>query len=282
MLHDPIWVGTGSALGRSFTGNIDEQQIVKKDGHLHQFLMGMKCDGAAAITLEDFLMLVQPFTFKAGSETRIQLNGRDLVALSAFVHGQVPTSYENAGTNDCKVLGIKIPVHEDFADDKAYSVSARRSAVSNGSGEVIHLTGVWTKDRKGGAPIHAVEMAGTTPGAVGVSTLNNILPQVGEMEGLLLYNTAYPDADSDASSIQRITIVINGVKTSTLDVAVGGLPGLVAGLSAGDPLFDVLAPYSAFDFRAEPIDCKGQRVSIEIDTQDATDNFRLIPIMRIK
>lgn len=283
MLQDVIWGGTGSALGKTFTSSIDEQQVIKKSAHLHEFLLGLKADiSTAAVTLEDFLGVLSKFTFKVGSEVRVQLRARDLIAVMAFFYGKLPTAYETGSTTDDKVLGIRIPVFEDMTDDKAYSVSAERTAVTNVGTEVINLSALWTEGRVGGEPIHAVELAGTTPGATGESQLNNFLPRVGDLIGLIVYNTAYPDADSDASSIQRITLLIDGVKQSVLDVAVGGMTGQVSGLTAGDPLFDTLAPYSCFDFRAEPIDCKGKQVGLQIDAQDASDAFRIIPIMRVK
>lgn len=283
MLQDILWGGNGSTLGKAFTSSIDEQQIIKKAPHLHEFLMGLKADiSTAAVTLEDFLGVMSKFTFKVGSEVRIQLRARDLVALMAFFYGRLPTAYETGSTTDDKVLGIRIPVFEDFADGMSYSVSAERTAVTNVSTEVVNLSTIWTEQRVGGEPIHAVELAGTTPGATGESQLNNFLPRTGDLIGLLVFNTAYPDADSDASSVQRITLMVDGAKQSILDVAVGGMTGFASGLTAGDPLFDVLAPYSAFDFRAEPIDCKAKQVGLLIDTQDASDAFRIIPIMRVK
>lgn len=283
MRYDPILIGTGSALGAAFTANIDERRVIKKGAYLHEFLLGLKADiSTAAVTLEDFLAVLNPFTFKKGPDVRIQLNARDLIALQLFWYGTLPHTFETGGTTDDKVLGIRVPVFEPFDDAFSYSVAATRVAVTNVGTEVLQLTAKWADDVLKPTPIHAVNLAGTTPAATGESTLNVIIPKIGKLLGLILFNTAFPDGDSDASSIQKITLLRDGQKIDVLDVSVGGMLGFGPGLTLADPLFDVLQNYSAWDYREDPIDAKASEIGIQIDTQDASDAFRLIPIMSVE
>lgn len=271
----------GGNLGATFTASIAERELVPKDKYLHEFIIGMKHDNAtAANTAEDSLNILNPFIFKVGQETRIQLRGRDLVALQAFWYHEFPLLFEaDAATDDFKVLGVRVPIYEQIQANTNYSLSATRVALTNASGEVLEVAARWNDTAIKPRPIYAVEQPFTTAAATGRTNLNIQLPKLGNLVGLIMFNTAAPTNTADASSVQRIQLYLNGVRGPQYNVGTRGLiPGFAAG-EQGTPPHDILANYSFVDLREAPIDAKGQNIEIEVDVQDASDAVRLIPII---
>lgn len=270
----------GANLGGAFTASLAERELVTKGNYLHEFIIGMKhANATAANTAEDSLNILQPFVYKAGSETRIQMRGRDLFAYSFFMTGKLPVMFEaDAATDNFKVLGLRIPVWETTQQNLNYAWSATRVALTNASGEVLELAARWSDKQIQPNPLYAVEQAFTTAAATGRTNLNIQLPKVGDLIGLLMFNTAAPTGTADASSVQRIQLYVNGNRSSQYNV---GTRGSLAGLTGAQdtPYFDVLANYSAVDLREDPLDAKANNIEIEVDVQDASDAVRLIPIM---
>lgn len=271
----------GGNLGGAFTASLSERELVAKAAYLHEFLIGLKHDNAtAANTAEDSLNILQPFIFKVGQETRIQLRGRDLVALQAFMYGEMPLIFEaDAATDDFKVLGIRIPIWEAIQQNVNYSWAATRVALTNASGEVLELAARWSDKKLRDRPIYAVEQPFTTAAATGRTNLNIQLPKLGNLIGIILFNTNAPTNTADASSVQRLQLYLNGVRGPQYNV---GTRGWVPGFSYNEqdsPPFDILQPYSFVDLREDPIDAKGQNIEVEVDVEDASDAVRLIPII---
>lgn len=271
----------GGNLGGAFTASLAERELVAKGAYLHEFIVGLKHDNAtAANTAEDSLNILNPFVFKIGQETRIQLRGRDLVALQAFWYGEAPRIYEaDAATDDFKVLGIRVPVYEQIDRNQAYSWSATRVALTNASGEVLEVAARWAERALKPKPIYAVEQPFTSAAATGRTNLNIQLPKLGNLVGLILFNTNNPTNTADASSVQRIQLYLNGVRGPQYNIGTRGyVPGLQVG-AQDTPIFDILSAYSFVDLREDPIDAKGQNIEIEVDVEDASDAVRLIPII---
>lgn len=282
--HETIYGGAnpGANLGGAFTASLAERELVAKSVYLDNLVIGLKHDNASsANTAEDSLNILNPFILKANQETRIQLRGRDLVALMAFMYRSLPRIYEaDAATDDFKVFGIKVPVFESIKSDVAYSWSAAYSALSNASGGVLSLAANWHDKVLEEKAIVAVEQPYTTAGATGRTDINNVVPQVGEMIGLIVFNTTAPGNTADTGSIQRVQLSINGVKESEYNLISGGQLDGFAFCSQDTPPFDILSPYTFIDLLRDPIDCVNQRVSFGVDVQAASEATRFIPILR--
>ena len=274
----------GGNLGGSFTSSISERELVPKSAYLHEFTIGLKADSStAAVPMTTFLDLLNPFVFKAGQETRIQLRGRDLLALNMFMYGSVPLFWAADSVNDdAKILGLKVPVYEEISKELSYSWSATRVAQTNLSNEVFELAATWSDKKLMPAPIYAVEQPFTTAGATGRTNLNIQLPKVGDLIGLIVYNSTAPTNTSDNASVQRIQLYLNGVRSSQYNV---GTSGFVKGFNQDNQALlmqDVYSHYSFIDLREDPIDAKANNIEVEVDVEDATTQVRLIPIMMKK
>lgn len=271
----------GGNLGTAFTASLAEQNLNPKGKYLDHLLLSLRgAVATAAVVLEDFVDLVTPFTFKAGQETRIQLRGRDLIALMAFMYGKTPHWWENTdATGNDWVLGIKIPIQEVIDPNQIYTHAATRVAVTNIATEQLALSAVYYDDNKGRKPIVAVELPYTTAAATGYTQIGVELPPLGKMIGLLVAHATVPTDGAIAFSIQRVQLLEGGAPTSKLLAAHGGL--LASGAFDGtlSPIADVLKIYSAFDFRDEPIDVMTRKVAFSVDVEDASDATRLIAII---
>lgn len=271
----------GGNLGGAFTASLAERELVTKGGYLHELTLGMKADTAtAAVTLPTFLDTLNPFVFKVGQETRIQLRGRDILALNMFLYGSVPLFWSaDSVSDDAKILGLKIPIWEKIDPNKSYSWGATRVGQTNVSGEVLELAARWSEKILNPNPIYAVEQPFTTAAATGRTNLNIQIPKLGNLIGLILFNTNAPTNTVDASSVQRIQLYLNGVRSSQFNV---GTQGWVKGFNQENQALlmqDVFSNYMFIDLRDDPIDTKSNNVEIEVDVEDASDAVRLIPII---
>ena len=271
----------GATLGAAFTASMPETQLVAKGKFLDHFLLSLNGTvSTAAVALETFAGLLNPFAFKAGQETRIQLRARDLIALMAFMCGRVPRAWENTdNTGSDFILGIKIPIQEVIDPAQVYSWLATRVAQTNISVETLALEAVYLDDAKGKKPIIAVEMPYTTAGAAGYTNIGVELPALGKMIGLLIFNTTIPTDGTFLHSIQRVQMLEGGKATSKFPLSV--MNGMMTGIAGGTnpPLADVLNPYATIDFRDEPIDLKTGKISFSVDVEAVSEATRFIAVI---
>ena len=283
MLYDTIRDGAdpGATMGADFTASLTEAALNPKGKYLDHFLLSLNGTvGTAAVVIETFAGLLNPFTFKVGSETRIQLRARDLVALMTFFYNRTPQIWENTdATGSDFIMGIKIPIQEVIDAAQSYTYAATRVAQTNISVETLALTAVYYDDAKGRKPIVAVELPYTTAAATGYTQLGVELPPIGKMIGLLVFQTIGPSDGLFVSSIQRFQLQENGQNTSKAPASI--LATLGSGIFDGtlSPLADMLKYYNAIDFRDEPIDLKAKKVTFSVDVEDASDATRFIAII---
>jgi hypothetical protein len=284
MLYDELILqgaDPGANLGASFSSGISERQLIPKGAYLHELMIALKADtSTAAVALATFLDILNPFVFKAAQETRIQLRGRDLLALNMFLYGSVPMFFEaNAINDDAKIFGLKVPVYEQINKEISYSWAATYVAQTNVSNPLIEVAARWSDKALQPAPIYAVEQPFTTAGSTGRTSLNMIIPRVGDLIGLILWANTMPTNTADAASVQRLQLYLNGNKFSQYNV---GTTGFIKGFNQDNQeelAQSTYANYRFIDLREDPIDAKANEIGVEVDVQAASESARLIPVM---
>ncbi len=271
----------GGNLGGAFAASLSERELVVKGSYLHELTIGLKGDTAtAAVTMDTFLGILNPFVFKVGQETRIQLRARDILALNMFLYGSVPLFWSADTTNDdAKILGLKIPIWEKIDPGKSYSWSATYAAQTNVATPVLELAARWSDKQLMPNPLFAVEQPFTTAAATGRTNLNIQLPKLGDLIGLILFNTNAPTNVADACSVQRVQLYIDGVRSSQYNV---GTSGFIKGFNQENQALlmqDAYNQYMFVDLREDPIDAKAHNIEIEVDVEDASDAVRIIPLI---
>jgi hypothetical protein len=270
----------GANLGGSFSSSISERELVKKGAYLHTLTLGLKATTSTApVSLGTFLDILNPFVFKAGQEVRIQLRGRDLLALNMFLFGSVPFFFEANATNDhAKIAGLKIPVYEPIKADQAYSWAATYVPQTNVGNPVLELAATWSDKQLEPQPIIAVEQPFTTAGATGRTNLQIVLPKVGDLIGIILWANTMPTNTADIASVQRVQLYLNGQRFSQYNV---GTSGFIPGFNQDTQeslAQSVYANYRFIDLREDPIDAKANEINVEVDVQAANEAARLIPV----
>lgn len=284
MYRDVIMDGAnpGGNLGQAFSANINATQITPKGTYLDHLILGIKGTvGTAAVTLESALGVVSQFTFKAGQETRIQLNARDLVALMAAFYGELPFAWENTdATGSTFILGIKVPIQETIDKNLSYTYSVNYTAVSDFSSVLLSMTAVYLNDAKGRKPVVVVPIPYTTAAATGNTSVNARLTNLGMLQGLLVFNTTAPSDGLDLYDIQRIQLVEDGKQTSLLTAA--NADPLYGQHEYGTllPFGETLQPYQYWTFADEPIDVMSHYLELIVDVETVSEATRIIPIVQ--
>ena len=283
MFRDVVLGGAnpGNTLGQSFAANINATQLTPKGKYLDYLLIGLKgAVSTAPVTIATALSAISQFTFKAGQETRIQLNGRDLLALMAAFYKQMPFAWQNTdNTGSTFVLGIKVPIQEVIDSNVAYTYSFNYTAQTNFASAVLTMTAVYKDSDGGKKPIIAVPVAYTTPGATGSTSVNARVTNLGKMAGLLIFNTTAPSDAGDIYDIQRVQVVENGKQTSLLDTASPDPLHAIAGYADSSRFGVALQPYAYWEFNDEPLNVKDGYVEFIVDVETVSEATRLIPII---
>jgi len=283
MLIDTLRDGAdpGATMGAVFTASLTEAALNPKGKFLDHFLLSLNGTvGTAAVAIETFAGLLNPFSFKVGSETRIQLRAADLIALMVFFYNKTPQIWENTdATGSDFIQGIKIPIQETIDPAQSYTYAATRVAQTNITVETLALAAVYFDDAKGKKPIVAIELPYTTAAASGYTQLGVELPPIGKLIGLIVNQTIGPADGTFISSIQRFQMQENGQNTSKFPATLGATLG--SGIFDGtlSPIADLLKYFNAFDFREEPIDLKTSKVTFSVDVEDVSDATRFIAVI---
>ena len=272
-------VSPGNGYGADFTASFAERFLPVKGSYLAELTLSLKGTTAATVASETFLDVLNPFVFKIGQETAIQLRGRDLVAYSYFMTGSTPHIIEGSGAQTDKISSIRIPLWLSTKDGENYSWAATRSAVANVSAEELGLQAEWHDKALEASHLVAVEQPLTTAGATGPTSLNVIIPQIGDLIGLIVFNTTVPTAAAQTFSLSTLKLLKNGQLKDVFTMANGHDINGGNGFIPGTPVFNILNNYRFFDFRNDPYDAKAERISIDVEVGVASEAVRIIPIM---
>lgn len=284
MIRDVLLDGTnpGGNLGAAFTANINATQINPKGAYLDHFILGINGTvGTAPVTIKTALAALSQLTIKAGQETRIQLSGVDLVALMAAFYHEQPFGWQNTdNTGTTFALGIKIPFQETIQSGVSYTYSATYAAQTNYTAVTLSLTAVYLNTAPAAKAIVVVPIPFTTPGATGATAVGTTLTSLGNLLGLLMFNTTAPSDGANLYDIQRLQMIENGVQTSLLltsnpDI----LPG-IAGYADGTNFGKTLQNYVFWDFSPEPYDVMSKIMQFNADVETISETTRLIPIIQ--
>lgn len=267
--------------GAAFTANQGPNVMPPRGTFLDHFKISLFGDVASApVTLEGAVGALSQFTFKAGQETRIQLSMQDMLAVMAAFYKQLPKVWENTdSTGTTYLLGVKIPVHETIDRNTTYSWSANYTAVSNFSVVKLVIEAIYLDAASSEKPKIIVPISWTTPGATGMSAINARLQNLGNMIGLLLFNTTVLSDGLDVMEIQRLQLVESGKQTSQLNVAnAQNLLGQ-SDYEALGPIGETLQNYAFWDFSQEPFNVKDKYLEFIADVEATSGATRLIPII---
>jgi hypothetical protein len=284
MYDDIIYQGAdpGANIGGAFTASINERELVPKGKYLHELKIGLGATtSTAAVTLDTALDLLNPFILKAGAETRIQLRGRDLLALNIFMYAGVPQFWAaNATSDNFAIMGLRVPVWETIDPNKTYAWSATRAAQTNMAAETIEVASRWNDAALQPKPIYAIEQPFTTPGATGRTQLNIQLPSIGKLIGLMVFNNTDVTNTANTAGVQRLQLYMNGQRFSQYN---RGTSGAINGFNQDNQellMHDVYKKYMFIDLRESPLDAKANQIGVEIDCESTSASARLIPIFQ--
>ena len=282
------WDGTdpGGTPGRIFTASIPQERLVAEGPFLDHITLGLKgAIATAAVTVEDFAAVLSTFTFRVGPDNRIIGNMLDLIALMGFYYGRIPAIGENTdATGNDFVGGVKVPIQAPTEADKEFLASAERTAVTNVATETLSLYGHYDEDANGKKPIHYVLIQHTSAGAAGYETLSAQIVPVGKLVGVIIGSPAasgFTDANIDVS-VQRLRILADGKVHSSFNALGENSPASIIDFVTPAPIADLLRNYAYYDLRPSGIDAKAQRLTLQIDVQDASDALRILPVIEIE
>jgi len=278
-----VWdAADGSATpGRAFTASISQEAIPNDGDELSMLKLGVKgAVSTAAVALETFAGLIQPFTLRQGPDNKIVLNLDELVALMAFYYKEMPSCGENTDATGNDFLGgIKIPVYTKSDSAKQFLVQADRSAVTNIGTETVALTAYFDLAEANRKPIHAVRIAHTTAGSAGIETLGARIVPEGKLIGLIIKEAnGFNDGNIDVS-VQRIKILANGKKVAEFNNLSDHTPVEIEDYVTPLPIADLLRQFRFFDLRPAGLDAKAQELVVQIDVQDVSDAIVIIPVI---
>ncbi len=267
--------------GQTFTSSQGPNVMPQRGKFLDHFKMSLFGDVATApVVLETAVAALSQFTFKAGQETRIQLNLADMIAVMAAYYKTLPAVWENTdNTGTTYVLGVKVPVHETMDPNTTYSWSANYSAQTNFSVVKLVLEAIYLSTPSTEHPKILVPISWTTPGSTGMSAINARLQNLGNLVGLILFTPTRLSDGLDVMDIQRLQLVESGRQTSLLSVTNAKNILGQSDYEALGPIGEVLIDYAYWDFSDDPIDVKAGYLEFIADVQATSGATRLIPII---
>ena len=272
--------------GRAFTASIGQETIVAQDAFFDHMTVGFTQDiDTGAVVIESGIDILALFTLRFGAETRLQMDGNDLIALSAFYYGQLPFIHENTDATGTNIVGgIKVPVQQAVDAAKPFTLSADVAALANSDTETLGVDGYWTKDAKGKKPVHAVVTALTSAASAGRDQYNFRLTPVGNMVGLIIAMPAASDwAEGNVdTSFNRVEVIRDGEVVGSMNTLSSSMHEEESEALTKLPIGDLLHRYKRFDFRDEGFNLKDGVYNLAIDNQDVSDALRIIPVIEVE
>lgn len=275
----------GSATpGAVFTASINQKAIPNLGGTLNFLTLALKgAVSTAAVVIETFAGLLQPFTLRKGADNRIILNADELCALSAWYYKAFPIIGENTdATGNDFLANIIIPVNDKFDNNAQFLYQCDRVAQTNIATETLGITAYADVDSAPAKPIHAVRIAHTTAGTAGMEQFQPRIPSVGKLKAIIVKTpNGFADGNIDVS-IQRLKIMANGQEIASLNALTDSenLAGQLD-LVTPTPLADLMRQFSVYDL-GDGIDAKANELALAFDVQDVSDAIVVIPVLEIE
>jgi hypothetical protein len=274
----------GSATpGAVFTASINQKAIPQLGSRLDYIKLGLKgAVSTAAVTLENFALLLQPFTLRKGAENRIVLNGDELAALSAYIFKNRLAIGENTDATGNNFLGnIMIPVFDEFKADEQFLYQLDRVAATNIATETITLTGYADALQEKRRPIHAVRIAHTTSGTAGLETLGFRIPAIGTLKAVMLkVPNGFADGNVDVS-VQKLKVLAKGQEVAGFNDLADAVTLADVDYVTPSPLGDLMRQFRIFEFGDLGIDAKTEELTLQLDVQDVSDAVSIVPIIEL-
>lgn len=275
----------GSATpGRVFTASIAQEAIPNVGQTLDYLKVGVKgAVSTAAVVIETFAGLINPFTLRYGAENRIVLTLQEMCALMSFYYHQFPAIGENTdNTGNDFIGGLKVPVYEKADPAKQFLLQADRAAVTNIGTETLAVSAYWDTNEQNRKPIQAVRVPHTTAGTAGIEVFGSKIPPTGKLIGVILGEpNGFGDGNID-TSVQKFKIYSDSQVVAEFNDLADHTPTEVLDYVTPAPLADLLRPYSFYDLRPAGLDAKATALTIAVDVQDVSDNIVVIPVMEIE
>lgn len=269
--------------GRAFTASIPQEVVPTLGDRLDYIKMGLKgAISTAAVAIETFAQVVQPFTLRKGAATRIVLSGDELAALSAFVFGNRVAIGENTdGTGNDFMGDIRIPVFDKADPANQFLVQADRVAQTNVATETVSLTGYFDTGMPERNPIHAVRIPMTTSGVAGMQLVGSRIPAAGILKGLIIkVPNGFADGNID-TSVQRLKVYDDTALVAEFnDLGDAETLGDIDYVTPS-PYADLMRQFRVFRFGEAGLDATKGTLSYSLDVQDVSDSIVVIPVIEI-
>jgi len=214
----------------------------------------------------------------------IYLTGEEVWALDDLWFGKHPITIAASAATDSqsKIMGLFVPVAQPPRPAGTLHLQVLHASVSGIDTETLTIAEISSDKTIEGKYYHIVRMPGSTAATTGYG--NRVkLPQVGDLNGIMLYSATIPTNSAETATIQRVTIEVDGHKLMErewhelyADSHTGGNQGTFA--SPGDAT--VTDNYVVLDLSNDPIPA-ASKVIVDIDAGVASSSFVVIPIYRV-
>lgn len=280
-----VWdAADGSAApGRVFTASIAQEVIPALGARLDYLKLGIKgAVSTAAVVIETFAKVVQPFTLRKGAQNRIVLMGDELCALSAHIFGTLPAIGENTDNTGNDFIGdIRIPVFDDFEPARQFLAQADRVAQTNIATETITLTAysdTGFDDRK---PIHCVRLAATTSGSAGMEQFGPKMPSVGTLKSIIVkVPTGFADGVT-ATSIERLKVYKGSQLVAEFNDLADAETLCPLDYVTPLPIADLLRQFRVFKLGNSGISTLDGDISLAWDNQATSSAVVIMPVIEV-
>jgi hypothetical protein len=259
-------------------------ETLKAGRGIHALNVGVEATdavGAGAVTVPALSDLIQPFEVRLMGSPVIQIRGSDLWALNVLHLKKNPSAIVSvAGGTETKLHGLEVPLRQPARSIGDLSMRVTRVPVVGATVEQLSVTEISSDivDPKGF--YHVVEIPMVLRAALGFGNFLD-LPQPGDLEGILFWNTTIPTEAADAASVQEVMIEVDKSRAYHRTFSEMRADAAYHATFDQTPAPYLPAAYSYIDLSNEPIP-KESEVRLDINAGVALDPVRVLPIYRCK